>query len=132
MTVNVNGFSHFTLNAPNESFYQIAIDYYRSLGFKTVSQLNEAVKALNGITGENKNEKETWLHIFPVGSKNLDGTTIRIVLTPNDQIQPFQKTLKEKTKLLMDGDLKSLTLFATFAAGDVKIKKRNNEVYRKK
>jgi 6-phosphofructokinase 1 len=120
MTVNVNGFSHFTLNAPNESFYQIAIDYYRSLGFKTVSQLNEAVKALNGITGENKNEKETWLHIFPVGSKNLDGTTIRIVLTPNDQIQPFQKTLKEKTKLLMDGDLKSLTLFATFAAGDVK------------
>ena len=118
----VNGFSHFTLNAPNESFYQIAIDYYSSLGFKTVSQLNEAVKALTGILNENKNEKETWLHIFPAGSKNLDGTTLRIVLSPSDQAQSFQKTLKEKTKALMDGDINSLPLFATFASGDVKVK----------
>jgi len=116
----VNGFSHFTLNAPNESFYQIAIDYYRSLGFKTVSQLNEAVKALAGIVNENKNEKETWLHIFPAGSKNLDGTTLRIVLSPSDHSQSFQKTLKEKTKILMDGDINSLPLFATFASGNVK------------
>jgi len=115
----VNGFSHFTLNAPNESFYQIAIDYYSSLGFKTVSQLNEAVKALSQLN-ENKNEKETWLHIFPTGSKNLDGTTLRIVLSPSDQTQSFQKTLKEKTKALMDGDISSLSLFATFSSGDVK------------
>jgi len=116
----VNGFSHFTLNAPNESFYQITIDYYTTLGFKTVSQLNEAVKALTGILNENKEEKETWLHIFPAGSKNLDGTTLRIVLSPSDQAQSFQKTLKEKTKALMDGDINSLSLFATFASGDVK------------
>ena len=118
----VNGFSHFTLNAPNESFYQIAIDYYSSLGFKTVSQLNEAAKALAGVINDNKGEKETWLHIFPASSSNLDGTTLRIVLSPGDHAQSFQKTLKEKTKALMDGDVSSLSLFASFASGNVKVK----------